>query len=145
MIDPVSRELGRLISKGRRNFEHFSAFRDPDTREQIPDPQAESTFLNSKLKWDEVSSGHHSVTLRLHQDFIRFRQTKLVDRRRGTWKADLVGAETLALRYSPTAGTEVLLLVRLAANKTTLQTEAPILRLNDGQCWEFALSSNELM
>lgn len=117
------RELGRLISKGRRNFEHFSAFRDPDTREQIPDPQAESTFLNSKLKWDEVSSGHHSVTLRLHQDFIRFRQTKLVDRRRGTWKADLVGAETLALRYSPTAGTEVLLLVRLAANKTTLQTE----------------------
>src|SRR5207302_1405895 len=41
-------ELGRLVTEGRRTeFKSFSAFSDPKTRERIPDPQAESTFLRS--------------------------------------------------------------------------------------------------
>ncbi|MDA8218876.1 MAG: malto-oligosyltrehalose trehalohydrolase, partial [Dehalococcoidales bacterium] len=43
-------ELGKLVTIGRREeFKRFSAFSDPERREQIPDPQAEATFLRSKL------------------------------------------------------------------------------------------------
>ena len=47
-------ELGRLVTEGRRSeFAAFRAFADPDVRDSIPDPQAEATFLASKLDLDE--------------------------------------------------------------------------------------------
>ena len=47
-------ELGRAITAGRREeFAGFSAFSDPTMRRQIPDPQAEESFLRSKLDWGE--------------------------------------------------------------------------------------------
>ena len=46
-------ELGRLVTEGRRaEFAAFRAFADPDMRDAIPDPQAEATFLASKLDLD---------------------------------------------------------------------------------------------
>jgi maltooligosyltrehalose trehalohydrolase len=136
--------LGRNIAKGRRKeFEQFLAFRDPEKRERIPDPQAEATFLQSKLKWDETADGDHRTVLRLYQDCIRFRQAKLRDRRRGTWKAELVSEQTLALRFSPPKGAEVLVVVQLNAAKTTLDLNIPILQPSRGHPWKFSLSSNE--
>ena len=42
--------LGRQVTDGRRReFADFPAFADPAAREQIPDPQAETTFLSSRL------------------------------------------------------------------------------------------------
>ncbi|MEO6828969.1 MAG: malto-oligosyltrehalose trehalohydrolase, partial [Acidobacteriaceae bacterium] len=47
-------ELGRLVTEGRRKeFMHFDAFADEARRESIPDPQADSTFLASKLDWSK--------------------------------------------------------------------------------------------
>lgn len=47
-------ELGQLVTEGRRReFAGFKAFDDPDMRATIPDPQAESTFLASKLDVSE--------------------------------------------------------------------------------------------
>jgi maltooligosyltrehalose trehalohydrolase len=136
--------LGHNIAKGRRKeFEQFSAFRDPDKRERIPDPQAEPTFFQSKLHWDEISAPNHQPFLRLYQDFIRFRQAKLRDRRRGTWKIELVADQTLALRYSPPESSEVLILVQLNSVKTSLDIHVPILQPSRGQPWSFSLSSNE--
>jgi maltooligosyltrehalose trehalohydrolase len=136
--------LGGNIAKGRRKeFEQFSAFRDPEKREKIPDPQAEQTFLSSKLNWNEVAGREHQTVLRLYQDCIRFRQAKLKDRRRGVWQAELVSDQTLALRYSPPENTEVLILVQLVPAKTTLDLNIPILRSSQGHPWKFSLSSNE--
>src|SRR5437588_4676071 len=48
-------ELGRLVTEGRRKeFQAFSEFADPATRERIPDPQAEPTFIASRLRVDEA-------------------------------------------------------------------------------------------
>jgi maltooligosyltrehalose trehalohydrolase len=136
--------LGGNIAKGRRKeFEQFSAFRDPEKREKIPDPQAEQTFLSSKLNWGEVAAGQHQTVLRLYQDCIRFRQAKLKDRRRGVWQVELVSDQTLALRYSPPENAEVLILVQLVPAKTTLDLNIPILRPSQGNPWKFSLSSNE--
>lgn len=47
-------ELGRLVTEGRRaEFKGFGVFDDEHLRETISDPQAESTFLASKLKLEE--------------------------------------------------------------------------------------------
>lgn len=45
-------ELRQAVSQGRRKeFAHFSAFRDPAVRSRIPDPCEPETFLRSKLDW----------------------------------------------------------------------------------------------
>ncbi|MEI9949034.1 MAG: alpha-amylase family glycosyl hydrolase [Pseudomonadota bacterium] len=45
-------ELGESVTKGRKEeFSHFAAFRSADANE-VPDPQAEETFLRSKVRFD---------------------------------------------------------------------------------------------
>ncbi|HYD48442.1 MAG TPA: malto-oligosyltrehalose trehalohydrolase [Terriglobales bacterium] len=71
-------ELGELVTKGRRQeFQSFSAFRDPQVREQIPDPQAESTFAKSQLDWSEREQAEHSAVLELHRCLLSLRRNQL--------------------------------------------------------------------
>jgi maltooligosyltrehalose trehalohydrolase len=66
--------LGRLVTEGRRReFADFPAFADPAARGRIPDPQAEATFLNSRLRWDERSEGAHQRSLALYRALIALR------------------------------------------------------------------------
>jgi len=70
-------ELGRMISEGRKR--EFVAFGwAPD---QIPDPQDEQTFLQSKLNWAELTEQPHRSLLQWHKDLISLRrnQSKLND------------------------------------------------------------------
>src|SRR5690606_1953643 len=67
-------ELGRLVTEGRREeFRHFSAFHEPGRREQIPDPQAEETFLRSKLRWEERARAPHAGVLALYRELLALR------------------------------------------------------------------------
>ena len=47
------------VSEGRRR-EHAHE----GDAESIPDPEAESSFLNSKLMWEESREGHHAESSR---------------------------------------------------------------------------------
>jgi maltooligosyltrehalose trehalohydrolase len=70
-------ELGRMISEGRKK--EFVAFGwAPD---QIPDPQDEQTFLQSKLNWAELTEQPHRSLLQWYKDLITLRrnQSKLSD------------------------------------------------------------------
>jgi maltooligosyltrehalose trehalohydrolase len=61
-------ELARAVTEGRRaEFGRFARFADPSAREQIPDPNADSTFERSKLDWSERQRSPHREWL----DFIR--------------------------------------------------------------------------
>lgn len=63
-------ELGRLVSKGRKK--EFAAFGwSPD---EIPDPQDERTFLQSKLKWDEQPQSPHAEMLTWYRKLIAIRK-----------------------------------------------------------------------
>jgi maltooligosyltrehalose trehalohydrolase len=63
-------ELGRAISEGRKK--EFVAFGwSPD---QIPDPQAEQTFTDSRLRWSELSEPPHGSLLQWHKDLIALRR-----------------------------------------------------------------------
>jgi maltooligosyltrehalose trehalohydrolase len=69
--DHPDRELGRLVSEGRRK--EFAAFGwDP---ESVPDPQSGDTFERSRLRWDERGSGVHAEMLEWHRRLIALRRT----------------------------------------------------------------------
>jgi len=67
-------DLGKLITEGRRKeFQKFSAFSDPKIREKIPDPQAQTTFVNSHLKWTETTNLPHSAIFKMYKELLKLR------------------------------------------------------------------------
>ncbi len=63
-------ELGQAVTQGRQK--EFASFGwDPSC---IPDPQSESSFLNSKLNWDELGESKHQELLQWYKDLLRLRK-----------------------------------------------------------------------
>jgi maltooligosyltrehalose trehalohydrolase len=93
--------LGKLVTAGRRQeFKAFSAFADPATRERIPDPQALSTFLNSKLHVSEADTPPGSALQALYQRLLELRRADpvLADQARERMQARALTADVLAVR-----------------------------------------------
>lgn len=63
-------ELARAVSDGRR---HEFSYWDIEP-EDIPDPQAATTFTSSKLDWDEREKQVHSGLLAWHKELITLRR-----------------------------------------------------------------------
>jgi maltooligosyltrehalose trehalohydrolase len=90
-------ELGRLVTEGRRKeFAHFTAF----SGETVPDPQAEDTFLRSKLDRAEREREPHAGVLRLHRDLLALRRDHpaMADRSRKGYSAEPAGEGAVLLR-----------------------------------------------
>ncbi|MDQ6861838.1 MAG: malto-oligosyltrehalose trehalohydrolase [Verrucomicrobiota bacterium] len=99
-------DLGKLVTEGRRReFEHFAAFRDPETRNKIPDPQAASTFANSKLRWDEADQPEHAGVRELYREFLRLRVSHwaLRDRSRDNWRIEKASSGIVLLYFGENA------------------------------------------
>jgi maltooligosyltrehalose trehalohydrolase len=121
-------ELGRLVTEGRRGeFSGFRAFADEDMRASIPDPQAESTFLSSKLKRGERRT--NAGISALYRELLRLRREDPVlsaaDRTRV--RSAALGAQALAVHLWQ--GDEHRVLIANFGAATSLSVEAtPILR-----------------
>ncbi|MPY69650.1 MAG: malto-oligosyltrehalose trehalohydrolase [Alphaproteobacteria bacterium] len=77
-------ELADAVREGRRReFRRFARFADEANRERIPDPNAESTFLASRLDWrrmdEPAGRERHALVARL----LRIRREEIVPRLRG--------------------------------------------------------------
>jgi len=71
--------LAQAVTEGRRaEFRRFARFSDPAVREHIPDPNAEETFLQSKLDWSERQREPHASWLALYTELLQRRQALLV-------------------------------------------------------------------
>jgi maltooligosyltrehalose trehalohydrolase len=68
--DHEDKELGRLVSEGRRK--EFAAF--GWNAEDIPDPQDPETFENSKVVWDELAVPEHAEMLDWYRKLIALRR-----------------------------------------------------------------------
>lgn len=72
-------ELAGAVAEGRRNeFSGFAAFAHEAERARIPDPNAEQTFLASKLRWRERGTQPHFARLCEMQKLLALRQRLLV-------------------------------------------------------------------
>jgi len=63
-------DLIEAVRRGRK--EEFARF---DWQGEIPDPQSEQTFLNSKLDWELQLHGNHGILWQFHQELLRLRRT----------------------------------------------------------------------
>jgi len=91
-------ELGKLVTEGRREeFGGFRAFKDERVRDLIPDPQAEGTFLASKLLLDERE--RHAGVFALYRELLALRRNDpvLANRDRAATQAVPVGVHALVV------------------------------------------------
>jgi maltooligosyltrehalose trehalohydrolase len=72
-------ELAAAVTNGRRGeFARFAKFNSPDVRESIPDPNAQSSYLQSKLNWDNLHDNVHAQWLNLWRKLLAIRQSRVV-------------------------------------------------------------------
>ena len=72
-------ELADAVREGRRSeFASFSMFANPEDREAIPDPNALSTFLDSKLNWPEDDDETAQAALARVRMLLQLRREHLV-------------------------------------------------------------------
>ena len=91
-------ELGQRVTEGRRGeFAGFPAFADPHLRETIPDPQAEATFVRSRLDLRERRA--NAGIYRLYRDLLALRRDDpvLVRQDRVATRVEVVGPQTLVM------------------------------------------------
>ena len=91
-------DLGRAVTEGRRReFRHFPGF---DPLLEVPDPQAEQTFDQSRLRWEERTTSLHAASLALHTALLAFRRAypalQASDRPAG--EAWAVGSDAIVVR-----------------------------------------------
>lgn len=71
-------DLASSVAGGRRReFKRFAAFADDAAIARIPDPNAESSFLSSKLRWQERRAPPHQAWLRSTRELLNLRQRHL--------------------------------------------------------------------
>jgi maltooligosyltrehalose trehalohydrolase len=74
-------ELAAMVTEGRRSeFARFEQFNSPEAQAQIPDPNADETFLRSKLDWDSVEREPHGNWLNFYQNVLQCRREKVLPR-----------------------------------------------------------------
>ncbi len=74
-------DLAAAVTAGRRDeFAHFSKFSDPVVREQIPDPNAATTFAASRLNWNDLAESRHREWLEFHRHLLRLRREYITPR-----------------------------------------------------------------
>jgi maltooligosyltrehalose trehalohydrolase len=92
-------ELANAVSEGRRSeFGGFAAFKDEAARARIPDPNAEATFLASKLRWRERGTRAHFSRLCEVQQLLDLRHKRIVPHLAGMSGAGTFRCENDTLR-----------------------------------------------
>jgi maltooligosyltrehalose trehalohydrolase len=105
--------LGRRITEGRRaEYRAFAAFADPRACALIPDPQAVSTFLTSRLRWEETEREPHASLLRLHRALLRLRRQEPALRGLERCACEALDDNTLVLGRTSPDGSAVLIVFR---------------------------------
>lgn len=77
-------ELADAVREGRRNeFAEFAEFADEATRERIPDPNAVSTFEDSRPDFTARNEPGHADWYALYRQLLRIRHAEIVPRLSG--------------------------------------------------------------
>ena len=111
-------ELARAVREGRRReFASFARFADEKAREAIPDPNAEGTFLDSKLDWSSLTAPPHAEAFEHFRRLLALRAQAIVPRlargeAHGTYSSALPGL--IAVDWTLGDGSRLFLRANLA-------------------------------
>lgn len=136
-------ELGKLVTEGRRHeFSAFPEFHDDRLAHTIPDPQAPSTFLASKLRLDERV--RHASIYRLYQELLSLRTSDAVLRvndRTHTHAAGLTARIVLVHRWW--GAEHRVLLANFGQRLTLMVDDHDELRRLPGLGWRLTLTTSD--
>ena len=117
-------DLADKVAAGRREeFARFAQFRDPESRQGIPDPSDRTTFERSVLDWPASNLDEHKRWLELHRELLALRCRELTPRL-GTISARHQGCTrlseaALSARWLLNDGSELLLLANFGDEAVT--------------------------
>ena len=119
-------ELASAVAEGRRaEFGGFAVFADEAARARIPDPNANETFLASKLRWRERGTQPHFARLCEVQKLLDVRQRHLVPHFAGARRAGSHRCEEGVIRVGwELAGKRLHLIANFGAQQV-LQAAVP--------------------
>jgi malto-oligosyltrehalose trehalohydrolase len=116
-------ELAEAVRRGRREeFARFPEFADPATRERIPDPMAEATFLSAKLGWADAAREPHAAWLAWYRRILAVRHAEIIPRLPGMHEGghyEILGDGAVAVRWAFGGGA-----LHLAANLSAAPVQA---------------------
>lgn len=137
-------DLGRLVTKGRRNeFKRFAAFADPKTRQRIPDSQDPKTFERSRLDWAERDAEPHASMLRYYRKLLKLRRSQPALAQSDRFEIGGLDADTLLLRRREPSGGDLLAVIRLRGSGWVDLRGNPYAHIGSGMRWSLLLTSEE--
>lgn len=123
-------DFGRLVTEGRnREFR----FETQKLHKPLPDCQAESTFQDSKLRWDEIEASPHRETLSLYREALRLRREYFGGKNpeRDCWSVE-VGTNQISLIYEwPTRWLKVTMRASRAEDEELSRGESVLMRSSE--------------
>lgn len=137
-------ELAALVHNGRREFlSQFRAYADEETQQRVPAPHAESTFVESKLDWNEVEQ--HADALAFHRDLLQLRACDPVISQQDLAKIDgaTLSEQAFVLRWSDAEHGDRLLVINLDQELALAAPAEPLLAPTRGTSWQLLWSSEE--
>lgn len=134
-------ELGQMVTQGRRKeFAGFGVFSDAKLRDSIPDPQLESSFTGSKLKYRDrrINAGIY----RLYRALIALRRTDpvLVHNDRTHVRAEALTAQVIVI-HRWWGAEQRLILANFGAATQIKVSDAPFLARLPVQGWRIVLNT----
>jgi len=111
-------DLASKAREGRRvEFARFAQFGSADAQAKIPDPNAEETFLRSRLDWGAVQSQIHSDWLKFYRELLACRNSTIVPRvkdvLRGTARFEVLGKRAVLVIWPCRGGGQFALIANL--------------------------------
>jgi maltooligosyltrehalose trehalohydrolase len=123
-------ELADAVREGRRKeFAHFAAFANAESRARIPDPNADSTFTASSPDMREVSRPPHDAMLALHRSLLALRHRDIVPRLPGARAiaAFALGPRAVLGRWRMGDGARLTIATNLDEAPVAAQATGPLL------------------
>lgn len=131
--------LGREVTEGRRRefADHWTA------AENVPDPQAQETFLASKLRWKELGQRAPAAIFALYRECLRQRNAWLGREvtARGHWEAGTL-ERAIVLRYRGKTGPDRLVVSALHGPTRLALADDPLTRAPAHGSWKLEFDSD---
>ena len=112
-------DLASKAREGRRvEFARFAQFGSTEAQAKIPDPNAEETFLRSKLDWAAVQLQIHSDWLKFYRELLACRKSTIVPRvkdvLRGTARFEVLSKRAVSVIWPFAGGGQFALIANLS-------------------------------
>jgi maltooligosyltrehalose trehalohydrolase len=123
-------DFGKLVMAGRRREFKFDA---QQHHQPLPDCQAEATFRDSKLNWDELQKSPHRENLSLYREALQLRRKWFGTKNptRGTWNVEVRSGRLIIDYRLPEINFSVALSPTQCASNDAIDSGTVLLRSND--------------